>query len=69
MERILSPDELNKPELRVVTGKLNGKFDVAVDNFSLFGKESVDRPFEVMPSLLTPKGTFIIQTIYKEPTS
>ncbi len=48
----------------MAAGKLNEKFDTAVCNFSLIGKESVDGLFEIMPSLLTPNGTFIIQTMH-----
>jgi len=37
-------------------------FDVVVCNFSLLGKESVDRLFEVVPTNLKPGGVFIVQT-------
>ena len=45
-------------------GRLQAKFDVAVANFSLIGKESVINLFQAVPALLTPEGTFIVQTIH-----
>jgi 2-polyprenyl-3-methyl-5-hydroxy-6-metoxy-1,4-benzoquinol methylase len=38
------------------------KFDIAVANFSLLGKESVDQLFTVLPTLLNTDGYFIVQT-------
>jgi 2-polyprenyl-3-methyl-5-hydroxy-6-metoxy-1,4-benzoquinol methylase len=38
--------------------------DVAVCNFSLLGKESVETIVAAMPSLLEPGGAFIIQTLH-----
>jgi hypothetical protein len=43
---------------------LTAKFDVVVANFSLLGDESVQGLFRSIPSLLTPQGTFIIQTLH-----
>lgn len=40
------------------------QFDLAVCNFSLLGKESVEHLFKVIPSLLTEHGVFIIQTLH-----
>jgi 2-polyprenyl-3-methyl-5-hydroxy-6-metoxy-1,4-benzoquinol methylase len=57
--KILSYEELKFDQL-------NEKFDVAVCNFSLIGKESVEQLFEEMPSILNPMGAFIIQTIHPE---
>ena len=39
-------------------------FDVIVCNFSLLGKESVDKLVQQIPSLLNTSGIFIIQTIH-----
>ncbi|HEY4975341.1 MAG TPA: class I SAM-dependent methyltransferase [Steroidobacteraceae bacterium] len=57
-------------EFRVATyqqaaaGALNFRADVAVCNFSLLGRESVDMVFAAMPALLGPGGAFIIQTLH-----
>lgn len=48
----------------IAAGKLAKKFDVVVANFSLIGKESVEGLFRSMPSLLTDRGTFIVQTLH-----
>lgn len=40
------------------------KFDLAVCNFSLIGKESVEHVFKVIPSLLNKGGHFIVQTLH-----
>ena len=45
-------------------GKITGKFDVAVCNFALLGRESVDGLFRVVPQLLNSAGAFIVQTIH-----
>ena len=39
------------------------KFDIAVCNFSLLGKESVEYVFKSVPSVLNPGGYFIVQTL------
>ncbi|WP_295621528.1 class I SAM-dependent methyltransferase [Chamaesiphon sp. GL140_3_metabinner_50] len=48
----------------IAAGKLAKKFDVVVANFSLIGKESVEGLCRSMPSLLTDRGTFIVQTLH-----
>jgi 2-polyprenyl-3-methyl-5-hydroxy-6-metoxy-1,4-benzoquinol methylase len=48
----------------IAAGKLAKKFDIVVANFSLFGEESVESLFKAMPLLLTPGGTFIVQTLH-----
>ncbi len=40
------------------------KFDIAVCNFSLLGKESVEHVFHVVPDLLNDGGYFVIQTLH-----
>lgn len=41
---------------------ITGKFDTAVCNFSLLGKDSVDGLFKIIPSLLNQNGHLIVQT-------
>jgi 2-polyprenyl-3-methyl-5-hydroxy-6-metoxy-1,4-benzoquinol methylase len=48
----------------VAAGALDFTADVAVCNFSLLGRESVDTVFAAMPALLQPHGVFIIQTLH-----
>jgi 2-polyprenyl-3-methyl-5-hydroxy-6-metoxy-1,4-benzoquinol methylase len=48
----------------IAAGKLGEKFDLAVANFSLFGNESVTDLFRSIPSLLTDRGTVIVQTLH-----
>lgn len=43
---------------------LNEKYDIAICNFSLLGKESVEHIFKVVPEILNDGGHFIIQTIH-----
>lgn len=50
--------------VEIAAGKLGEKFDVAVANFSLFGNESVTDLVRSIPSLLTPNGTVIVQTLH-----
>jgi len=45
-------------------GNLKFLTDIAVCNFSLIGKESVDAIFAAVPSLLTAQGVFIVQTLH-----
>jgi 2-polyprenyl-3-methyl-5-hydroxy-6-metoxy-1,4-benzoquinol methylase len=45
-------------------GKIVGQFDVAVCNFALLGRESVEGLFRVVPQLLTTGGAFLVQTIH-----
>lgn len=43
---------------------IDEKYDIAVCNFSLLGKESVEHIFNVIPSILSDDGYFIIQTLH-----
>ena len=43
---------------------ISEKFDIAVCNFSLLGKESVEHIFKIIPSILNDGGAFIIQTLH-----
>src|ERR1700676_2168828 len=45
-------------------GALDFTADVAVCNFSLLGRESVETMFAAVPSLLRARGAFIIQTLH-----
>lgn len=45
-------------------GKLSELFDVAVCNFALLGKESVDNLLRVVPKLLKRGGALIVQTVH-----
>jgi 2-polyprenyl-3-methyl-5-hydroxy-6-metoxy-1,4-benzoquinol methylase len=45
-------------------GKLRRQFDVAVCNFSLIGKESVEGLFRAAPSFLNPGGALLVQTLH-----
>jgi len=42
------------------------EYDIAVCNFSLLGKESVEYLFQVMPSLLKKGGYFVVQTLHPD---
>lgn len=55
--RVLSYEE-------IAAGKLKVSVDLAVSNFALIGKESVDGLFKAIPSLLNPGGSFIVQTLH-----
>jgi 2-polyprenyl-3-methyl-5-hydroxy-6-metoxy-1,4-benzoquinol methylase len=48
----------------IARGELAAQVDVAVCNFSLIGKESVEGVLRAAPSLLAPKGTLIVQTVH-----
>ena len=48
----------------VAAGRLDVCVDVAVCNFALLGKASVDGVFKTVPALLKPHGSFIIQTLH-----
>jgi len=54
---VASYDDIAGGAIRIVT-------DVVVCNFSLIGKESVEALLRVIPSLLTPQGSFIVQTLH-----
>lgn len=55
--RVLSYEE-------IAGGKLQQTFDVAICNFSLIGKESVEGLFRAAGSILNPGGTLIVQTLH-----
>lgn len=48
----------------IASGQLKRTADVAVCNFSLLGKESVDQLFPALPSLLTARGLVVVQTLH-----
>ena len=52
------------PYEAILHGSVNGQFDVAVCNFSLFGQEVVQSLFAAVPSLLRPGGHFVVQTLH-----
>jgi SAM-dependent methyltransferase len=49
---------------QVADGELGMRFDAAVCNFSLIGKESVERLFRAAPAFLHPGGALIVQTVH-----
>jgi 2-polyprenyl-3-methyl-5-hydroxy-6-metoxy-1,4-benzoquinol methylase len=55
--QVLSYEDISK-------GAISEKFDVAVSNFALLGKESVDNLFQIVPSLLSKGGAFVVQTVH-----
>jgi len=48
----------------IAAGELEIKVDVAVANFSLIGKDSVENLINRVPDLLLPGGSFIVQTLH-----
>jgi 2-polyprenyl-3-methyl-5-hydroxy-6-metoxy-1,4-benzoquinol methylase len=48
----------------IAAGGLDVRADAVVCNFSLLGKESVERLIRAMPRLLQPDGTLIVQTLH-----
>lgn len=48
----------------IAAGDFRLSADVAVANFSLIGKESVDRLVRGVPALLRPRGSFVVQTLH-----
>ncbi len=48
----------------IAAGKLTILVDAVVCNFSLIGKESVEGIFRIVPSLLHPRGSFLVQTLH-----
>jgi 2-polyprenyl-3-methyl-5-hydroxy-6-metoxy-1,4-benzoquinol methylase len=48
----------------IAAGELDVNVDVAVANFSLIGKESVENLIRTVPSLLNAGGALVIQTIH-----
>ena len=55
--RVLSYEE-------IAAGALDARVDVAVANFALLGKESVEGLLRGVPALLMPGGALIIQTLH-----
>jgi 2-polyprenyl-3-methyl-5-hydroxy-6-metoxy-1,4-benzoquinol methylase len=49
---------------QIAAGELDVSVDAIACNFSLFGKESVEQLFKIIPSLLNPDGVFIVQTLH-----
>lgn len=45
-------------------GALSRRFDLLVCNFSLLGKETVERLFAAAPGLLNPGGHLLVQTLH-----
>jgi SAM-dependent methyltransferase len=52
------------PYEAILHGSVDGQFDVAVCNFSLFGQEVVESLFAAVPFLLRPGGHFVVQTLH-----
>lgn len=48
----------------IAAGELAVRVDVAVANFSLIGKESVENLLHRAPALLNPRGALVIQTLH-----
>jgi 2-polyprenyl-3-methyl-5-hydroxy-6-metoxy-1,4-benzoquinol methylase len=48
----------------IAAGQFKASVDVAVCNFALLGKESVDSLFRSIASLLNSHGSFIVQTLH-----
>ena len=48
----------------IARGELEVSVDVAVANFALIGKDAVDALVRAVPSLLTPAGSLVIQTLH-----
>lgn len=48
----------------LAAGEIELKVDVAVANFSLIGKESVDNLVRHVPAMLNPGGALIVQTLH-----
>ncbi len=44
--------------------RITQRLDLAVCNFSLLGKESVEHVFATVPQLLNPDGHFVVQTLH-----
>ena len=50
----------------IAGGAACGTADTVCCNFALIGKESVERLFACVPSLLNPNGRFIVQTLHSQ---
>jgi len=48
----------------IAAGELDVRVDVAIANFSLIGKDSVEGLLRRVPSLLNPGGALVVQTIH-----
>jgi 2-polyprenyl-3-methyl-5-hydroxy-6-metoxy-1,4-benzoquinol methylase len=48
----------------IAAGALDVRVDVAVANFALIGHEAVDALVRRVPSLLTPRGALVVQTLH-----
>ncbi|MNY18255.1 hypothetical protein D3C86_1516230 [compost metagenome] len=48
----------------IIAGQFSCQVDVIVCNFSLLGEASVEGLLKVMPRLLNPAGTLVIQTLH-----
>lgn len=48
----------------IAAGAISERFDVAVANFALIGKEAVDNLIAATPSLLTTGGALVVQTLH-----
>ena len=48
----------------LASGMLRSTSDVAVANFSLIGRESVEQLIRCVPELLVPRGALIVQTLH-----
>jgi 2-polyprenyl-3-methyl-5-hydroxy-6-metoxy-1,4-benzoquinol methylase len=55
--RVLSYEE-------IAAGQLRAGADVVVCNFSLLGKESVEGLLRIVPTLLEPDGSLLVQTLH-----
>ncbi|MBZ2207563.1 class I SAM-dependent methyltransferase [Massilia sp. R798] len=55
--RVMSYEEIG-------AGALDAAVDVAICNFSLIGKESVNSLLRAVPSLLNPGGALVVQTLH-----
>ncbi|WNO10802.1 class I SAM-dependent methyltransferase [Teredinibacter sp. KSP-S5-2] len=52
------------PYDQISSSAIPGRYDLAVCNFSLLGKDSVEYLFKTLPELLQPQGRFIVQTLH-----
>jgi 2-polyprenyl-3-methyl-5-hydroxy-6-metoxy-1,4-benzoquinol methylase len=48
----------------ISASSIDQQYDLAICNFSLLGKESVEHLFKTLPSILNKSGYFIIQTLH-----
>ena len=49
---------------QVTADAVGGRFDAVVANFSLLGEESVSAVIETVPTLLTERGSLVVQTLH-----